>query len=231
MGGGALKQYLPLAGMPILARTLAAFESSVVVHAIVVVVPPGDESRCRAVAVDPYGWKKVVAIVPGGATRQESVAYGIDAAGAAASIVVVHDAARPLVSEDLIRRVVEAAGTSGAALAALPIVDTVKRTGGDGGLIATVDRDGLWAAQTPQAFRAGVFRDAVARARADGFVGTDDVNLVERLGLPVTLVEGEPGNFKITRAEDLARAEEILAMRSARAARRADTGRARRRPS
>jgi 2-C-methyl-D-erythritol 4-phosphate cytidylyltransferase len=231
LGGGLSKQYLPLAGMPILARTLAAFESSAVIHAIVVVAPPGDETRCRTVAVEPYGWTKILAIVPGGAARQESVARGLDAAGADASIVVVHDAARPLVSEELIRRVVEAAAVSGAALAALPVVDTLKRGGGDGGMIATVDREGLWAAQTPQAFRAGVFRDAVARARADGFVGTDDASLVERLGLPVTLVEGEPENFKITRAEDLARAEDILAMRSARAARPADRGRARRRPS
>ena len=140
-------------------------------------------------------------------------------------------AARPLVSDELIRRVVEAAVASGAALAALPVVDTLKRRGGDGGMIATVDREGLWAAQTPQAFRAEWFRDAVARARADGFVGTDDASLVERLGLPVTLVEGEPENFKMTRAEDLARAEDVLAMRSARAARPADRGRARRRPS
>lgn len=232
LGGGLSKQYLPLAGMPILARTLAAFESSAVIQAIVVVVPPGDETRCRAVAVEPYGWTKVLAIVPGGAARQESVARGLDAAGTDASIVVVHDAARPLVSDELIRRVVEAAVVSGAALAALPVVDTLKRrSGGDGGMIATVDREGLWAAQTPQAFRAGLFRDAVARARADGFVGTDDASLVERLGLPVTLVEGEPENFKITRAEDLARAEDILTMRSARAARPADMGRARQRPS
>jgi 2-C-methyl-D-erythritol 4-phosphate cytidylyltransferase len=217
--------------MPVLARTLAAFEASAVIRAIVVVVPPGDETRCRAVAVEPYGWEKILAIVAGGAARQESVARGLDAAGADASIVVVHDAARPLVSDALIRRVVEAAVASGAALAALPVVDTLKRRGGDGGVIATVDREGLWAAQTPQAFRAGLFRDAVARARTDGFVGTDDASLVERLGLPVTLVEGEPENFKITRAEDLARAEDILAMRSARAARPADMGRARRRPS
>lgn len=231
MGGGPPKQYLPLAGMPVLARTLAAFEASNVIRAIVVVVPPGDETRCRAVAVEPYGWTKILAIVPGGATRQESVARGLDAAGADASIVVVHDAARPLVSDELIRRVVEAAVASGAALAALPVVDTLKRRGGDGGMIATVDREGLWAAQTPQAFRAEWFRDAVARARADRFVGTDDASLVERLGLPVTLVEGEPENFKMTRAEDLARAEDVLAMRSARAARPADRGRARRRPS
>ncbi|WP_348265400.1 2-C-methyl-D-erythritol 4-phosphate cytidylyltransferase, partial [Salmonella enterica] len=89
---------------------------------------------------------------------------------------------------------VRAARVSGAALAALPIVDTLKRRIGDHGAITTVDRDGFWAAQTPQAFRAGLFREAVTRARTDGFVGTDDASLVERLGAPVTLVEGEPEN-------------------------------------
>ncbi|MFZ5877147.1 MAG: 2-C-methyl-D-erythritol 4-phosphate cytidylyltransferase [Nitrospirota bacterium] len=218
LGGGSPKQYLPLAGMPVLARTLAAFDSSAEIHAIVVVAPPGDESRCRAVAIAPYGWRKILAVVPGGAARQDSVARGLDAAGADASIIVVHDAARPLVSDDLIRRVVRAARVSGAALAALPIVDTLKRRIGDHGAITTVDRDGFWAAQTPQAFRAGLFREAVTRARTDGFVGTDDASLVERLGAPVTLVEGEPENFKITRPEDLARAEEILTLRAARPA-------------
>jgi 2-C-methyl-D-erythritol 4-phosphate cytidylyltransferase len=231
LGGGAPKQYVPLAGMPVLARTLAAFEASGAIQAIVVVAPPGDESRCRAIAVEPYGWKKILAVVPGGAARQESVARGLDAAGADASIVVVHDAARPLVSDDLIRRVVRAAGVSGAALAALPVVDTLKRKVGDGNVITTVDRDGLWAAQTPQAFRAALFREAVTRARADGFIGTDDASLVERLGVPVTLVEGDPENFKITRREDLARAEEILAMRSARAAGPAERARPERCPS
>ncbi|MFZ5863995.1 MAG: 2-C-methyl-D-erythritol 4-phosphate cytidylyltransferase [Nitrospirota bacterium] len=229
LGGAAPKQYVALAGMPMLARTLAAFESSAVIRAVVVVAPPGDETRCRAVAIDPYGWKKILAVVPGGAARQESVARGLDAVGADASIVVVHDAARPLVSDDLIRRVVDAARASGAAVAAIPIVDTLKRRIGD--LTATVDREGLWAAQTPQAFRAELLREAVARARADGFTGTDDAALVERLGRPVTLVAGEPENFKITRSEDLTRAEEIVAMRTARAARQAERRRPVRRSS
>jgi 2-C-methyl-D-erythritol 4-phosphate cytidylyltransferase len=210
LGGGSPKQYLHLAGMPVLARTLAVFDASTAIDDIVVVVPPGDESRCRDTAVEPYGWKKTRAIVPGGATRQDSVARGLDAVGADAAIVVVHDAARPLVTGDLIRRVVAAAAATGAAIAALPVVDTLKRRVGDKGLVTTVDREGLWTAQTPQAFRVGLLRDAVARARADGFVGTDDASLVERLGVPVALVEGEASNFKITRAEDLGRAEEIL---------------------
>jgi 2-C-methyl-D-erythritol 4-phosphate cytidylyltransferase len=225
--GGSPKQYLPLAGMPVLARTLAVLESSPVIDGIVVVVRHGEEARCRAVAVDPYGWQKIRAIVPGGLTRQDSVAHGLDAVGPEASIVMVHDAARPLVTDDLIRRVVEAAVASGAAVAALPVVDTLKRRVGAHGLVTTVDREGLWTAQTPQAFRAGLFRDAVARARADRFVGTDDASLVERLGCAVTLVEGEPMNFKITRAEDLPRAEEFLAMSPDRKADQGRSGRVR----
>ena len=211
LGGPSPKQFLPLGGQPILARTLAVFDAVPAVDHVVVVVPPGAEARCRATVVEPYGFTKVQAIVPGGGLRQESVARGLDAIGDDASIVVVHDAARPLVTYDLVRRVVEAAGSSGAAVAALPVVDTLKRLAGRDGLVTTVDREGLWTAQTPQAFRAAAFRDAVARAVADGFVGTDDASLVERLGLPVTLVEGEPFNFKITRAEDVSLAEELLA--------------------
>lgn len=216
LGAPSPKQFLPLSGQPILARTLAVFDAVAAVEHVVLVVPPGDEARCRTIAVDPYGFTKVRAIVPGGGVRQESVARGLAAMGDDASIVVVHDAARPLVTGDLVQRVIEAAAASGAAVAALRVVDTLKREVGRNDVVTTVDRDGLWTAQTPQAFRAAAFRDAMKQALADGFVGTDDASLVERLGLPVTLVNGEPFNFKITRAEDIALAEELLAtLRSA----------------
>lgn len=187
------------------------FEGSTVIDHIVVAVPPGDEGRCRDEVVDRYGFAKVRAIVPGGSTRQESVARGLDAVGGDASMVVIHDAARPLVTDELIQRVVGHAEASGAAVAALRVVDTLKRSTAGDSMVTTVDREGLWTAQTPQAFRVTVFREAVSRAITDGFVGTDDASLVERLGLPVTLVEGEPLNFKITRAQDMALAEELFA--------------------
>jgi 2-C-methyl-D-erythritol 4-phosphate cytidylyltransferase len=212
LGGAAPKQYLPLAGVPI-------------IDAVVVVVPPGDESRCRCEAVEPYGFVKVRAIVPGGASRQESVARGLDAVEDDASYVVVHDAARPLVSEGLIRRVVEAAAMTGAALAAVPVTDTLKRRVAAGGMLTTVDREGLWAAQTPQAFRTSLLREALARAATEGFVGTDDASVVERLGAAVALVEGEAFNLKITRAEDLVLAEELFARLSDPSARMAPQGR------
>lgn len=209
LGATSPKQFLPLSGVPLLARTLAVFDAVSVVDHVVVVVPPGDEARCREV-VDRHGFTKVRAIVPGGRVRQESVALGLDAIGDDAAIVVIHDAARPLVTSGLIQRVVAAAEASGAAVAALRVVDTLKRPTGHDGAVTTVDRDGLWAAQTPQAFRAALFREAVKRAVAEGFVGTDDASLVERLGVPVRLVEGEALNFKITCAQDFSVAEALL---------------------
>jgi 2-C-methyl-D-erythritol 4-phosphate cytidylyltransferase len=212
IGGARPKQFLPLAGVPMLARTLAAFQSSDDIDAIVVVVPAGEETSCRDDIVARYGVSKATRIVAGGASRQASVAAGLRALGADASIVVIHDAARPFVTAGLIRRVLAAAESSGAAIAALPVVDTLKRRSPDGRGLATVEREGLWAAQTPQAFRRDLIVEACARAAADGFLGTDDASLVERLGHPVTLVEGDPSNLKITRAGDLRVAEDVVAV-------------------
>jgi 2-C-methyl-D-erythritol 4-phosphate cytidylyltransferase len=125
--------------------------------------------------------------------------------------VVIHDAARPLVTGSLVQRVVEVARVSGAAVAALRVVDTLKRRTEGDGMVTTVDRENLWVAQTPQAFRVEVFREAVTRATVDHFIGTDDASLVERLGIHVSLVDGEPFNFKITRPQDVLLAEELLA--------------------
>lgn len=211
MGGERPKQFLPLAGSPMLAKTLGVFQRAPAVDEIVVMVPPGEEAYCRETIVDRFGFSKVRAVLAGGATRQASVAAGLSVLGREVSIVVIHDGARPFVSEDLIARVIEAARTTGAAIAALPIVDTLKQS--QGGRAVTVEREGLWAAQTPQAFRREVICAAVERALADGFGGTDDAALVERLGLPVVLVEGHPANFKITRTRDLEMAEEMAAVR------------------
>jgi len=163
-------------------------------------VPPGDEEYCQSRVVEPYRLSKVSRVVAGGETRQASVACGLERTSA--SMVVIHDAARPFVTPDLIRRVVEAAAVSGAAIAAVPITDTMKRRGQDPALLDTVDREGLWAAQTPQAFLRSVLVDALTRANAEGFVATDDAGLVERLGLPVAIVQGHPMNVKITTVED-----------------------------
>jgi 2-C-methyl-D-erythritol 4-phosphate cytidylyltransferase len=126
--------------------------------------------------------------------------------------VAVHDAARPLVRPEDVSRVVAAARESGAALLAVPLTDTVKRVQG-GLVVETPPREECWAAQTPQVFRVDLLREALAKATAAGFLGTDDAQLVERLGVPVRVVRGDPSNFKVTHAEDLLRAERVLAAR------------------
>ena len=209
LGNARPKQFLALAGTPILAKTISIFESSPLIRDIILVVPPGEESYSQEEIVKRYSLFKVKRIVPGGETRQASVAAGVAAMAEDISLVLIHDAARPFVPHEVIQRVVDAAAVAGAAVAAIPIADTLKRplTGGEGAV--TVDREGLWAAQTPQAFRTNVLVAALERAAADEYTGTDDASLVERLGHPVILVEGHPCNLKITTTEDFEYAERL----------------------
>ena len=215
MGSLRPKQFLPLGNMPLLAKTLAVFQSFPLIDEIVLITPPGDEDACRKEIVERYGLSKVTRIVPGGASRQESVASGLRAVASDVSLVLIHDAARPFVTADLIRRVLESAASSGAAIAAIPVVDTLKRRSSASAGALTMERDGVWAAQTPQAFHRSLLVQAFEQAAADGFTGTDDASLVERLGHPVTLVDGHPANIKITTAEDLEFAEDLAAARLA----------------
>src|SRR5262249_43820278 len=142
------------------------------------------------------------AVVGGGPTRQESVRLALDAAPHGVRMVVVHDAVRPFITRELVDAVLAAAGADGAAICALPVAETVKRVR-DGLVETTVDRAGLWAVQTPQAFRAEILREAHDKARRDGVAGTDDAMLVERLGHRVRVVPGLAGNVKITTPDDL----------------------------
>ena len=204
MGGRTPKQFLRVGRAPILAMTLRHFAGHPAIAAIVIAAPAAHVSRTRALV----GGRRrpVVSVVAGGTTRQESVWCALQAAPAEAEIVVVHDAVRPFISRALIDAVVAAAAEGGAAVCALPIAETVKRVR-DGVVEATVERAGLWAVQTPQAFRAALLREAHEKARRDGVVGTDDAMLVERLGHPVRVVPGLAGNVKITTPEDLRRAQ------------------------
>jgi 2-C-methyl-D-erythritol 4-phosphate cytidylyltransferase len=161
----------------------------------------------------------VAAVVAGGAERQASVACGLRAVPAAATVILVHDGVRPCVTPALVSRVAAAARTDGAAIAALPVAETLKQ-GADGWVRTTVSREGVWAVQTPQAFRADLLREAHRRAAADGVLGTDEAALVERLGVPVRLVPGLPGNVKITRPDDLPLARALLRGRRRAAGRR-----------
>lgn len=201
---GVAKQWLTLAGETVLRRSARALAGCPLVDEIVAVVPAGDEARGLA---ELSGLGKPARAVAGGPARADSVRNGLDAAEDAA-LVLVHDAARPFASPTLAGRVAEAAARDGAALAAVPVTDTVKRAAGeDAPLVAeTLDRRVLWLAQTPQGFRRDLLLRAYAAAGAEASGATDECALVERLGAPVTLVPGEPGNFKITGPEDVERA-------------------------
>ncbi len=202
---GSPKQFALLGGRRVLDWSLAAFEEHPRVAEIVLVLP--DEALGPRFAA---AFPKIQAVVRGGARRQDSVLAGFSMLDRhRTDIVLVHDGARPLVSEALIRRVVREAAAHGAAVPALPLEDTIKEAV-DGRIVRTVDRSGLFRAQTPQGFAFDVLEEALRRAAADGFAGTDDASLVERLGRAVALVPGEPRNIKITTIEDLKWAEEFL---------------------
>lgn len=206
---GRKKPQIALAGRPVLGWTLDVFERLPAVRGVVVAVPQEDVATWRRRL---RGYRKVKAVVAGGAERQASVQQALEAVPAEVAWILVHDGVRPCITPDLARRVLDVAGEHGAAIAALPVSETLKR-GVDEWVKETVDRTGLWAIQTPQAFRASLLREAHRRAAAEGIWATDDAALVEWLGAPVRLVPGLPGNVKITRPEDLRLARALLAGR------------------
>ncbi len=211
MGAPLSKAYLPLGDRPLLLHSIITFEASTMVDAYVVVAPPEEAAFCR-VLLAPYCLQKLAAVVPGGISRQDSAAAGARALSEEFGLVVVHDAARPLLSVGLLDGAVRrAAGHPGAALVvAVPVKDTVKMVDSSGVVRETPAREGLWIAQTPQIFRRDLLLRAYAEAERDGFAGTDDASLVERLGVPVEIYRGSYDNFKVTTPEDLRIAEVIL---------------------
>ncbi|MEE8219974.1 MAG: 2-C-methyl-D-erythritol 4-phosphate cytidylyltransferase [bacterium] len=203
------KQFLPLGDRPLLVHTLQRLSDSPLIETVVVVVPADWVAKARSELIEPYGLAKVGAVVAGGAERQDSVAAGLEALGPEVDLVVVHDGVRPFVTEAMVADVVEAARAAGAAVAAIPVAETVKRVA-DGAVVETVSRDGLYRVQTPQAFRREVLAEALERARAEGVVATDEAALVERFGWPVRVVAGSAVNLKVTSPEDWSLAESIL---------------------
>ena len=203
MGKGIPKQYLPLAGIPILVHTLQAFQRSPVVDEIFLAVPEGDIPEVRQAIVVKYDLSKVGLILPGGRERQDSVRNALQHVSDEHGIVVIHDAVRPFVSGDLIGRAVAAAREFGAITVGVPVKDTVKEVTAEGWVKKTVTREGLWLTQTPQAFRRPIIIAAYKKAAAEGFYGTDDASLVERMEIPVRMIPGESDNIKVTTPEDL----------------------------
>jgi 2-C-methyl-D-erythritol 4-phosphate cytidylyltransferase/2-C-methyl-D-erythritol 2,4-cyclodiphosphate synthase len=202
-GDARPKQTLVLAGRPILQRSVDVFLQSDLIADIVVALP--SELAAHPPAYLAHDTKPLT-IVEGGRRRQDSVALAFARISSRADVVVIHDAARPLVTGALIERTVEAAAATGAAIAAVRASDTVKRAGPSGEIVGTLPRDEIFLAQTPQAFRVSVLRDALALQQE----GTDEAALAERAGHLVRLVEGDSRNLKITTPEDLAMAERLL---------------------
>lgn len=209
VGGEELKQFRWVAGKPMLLHSVQAFMQRPDVGMVVVVLP-------QRYAGDPPPWlfqcdvdRLLVSI--GGRTRSESVANGLDDLPDDAQVVLVHDAARPLVGPDTIDRVVTAVRAGRSVVAALPVVDTLKEVDESGRITRTVDRERLWRAQTPQGFPRQVIVDAHRRARKERVSATDDAALLERLGVPVYVVRGSERALKVTEAADFARVDALFA--------------------
>lgn len=195
------KLWVEVAGRPLIAWTLSALGAAQVADHLVVVAPETRHGELRRLASIASRWEVVVC--EGGEHRQDSVRAGLEHTPEC-DVVAVHDGARPGVSGRLLREVVDTARDSGGATAAVPLVDSLKRVDAEGVVVETVDRAGLWAVQTPQAFAADVLREAHRRAAADGVMADDDAALVERLGQRVRVVEGDRRNLKVTHDADLA---------------------------
>jgi 2-C-methyl-D-erythritol 4-phosphate cytidylyltransferase len=211
--GGATKPLLELAGAPMLRHALTPFLEVADVVAVVVALPARD-------AAAPPAWLAALAprvrVVAGGVERGDSVRLALAAAPAEASVVLVHDAARPLLTRALVERCIESAAAGHSVIAAVPVTDTIQEVDADGRIVATPDRRRLRSAQTPQAFPRAVLEAAHARAAAEGRASTDDAALVAGYGGVVSVIEGETENLKVTHAADLVVAEALLLRRTGR---------------
>jgi 2-C-methyl-D-erythritol 4-phosphate cytidylyltransferase len=206
LGGKVLKQFLQLDGKPILYHTLLKFERCDLVGDVVIVAPEDWLLYVVQDIVDRFRVTKVRKVIPGGKERQDSVYTGLRAVEGDPSVIVIHDGVRPFVRVEQLTRVIEAARDTGAAILATRPKDTIKR-GDTQRVHETYVRDALWAAQTPQAFHRDLITQAHETAAKEDYYATDDAALVERLGHPVTVVEGDETNIKITTEADLRLAE------------------------
>ncbi|HIE43335.1 MAG TPA: 2-C-methyl-D-erythritol 4-phosphate cytidylyltransferase [Candidatus Omnitrophica bacterium] len=204
------KQFLPIGGKPILAHTLLNLNRIPDVDSIIVVVNEGRIRWCREKVVNRFGIEKVKKVIKGGSTRQQSVSNGLKSLEESTRIVVIHDGARPFITVDILRRVVDKAKRYGAAICAIPVQDTLKKVADNTQVESTSNRNSLWLVQTPQAFLSSLLLKAYEKALTDGYEGTDDSAVVERLPHPVKIVEGSPLNIKVTTPQDLILAEAIL---------------------
>jgi 2-C-methyl-D-erythritol 4-phosphate cytidylyltransferase len=211
LGARVPKAFVGLAGLPLFIRSLRTLLDAPSIGSVAIVVPAAELREAQRLA-DAHGpWRCAIAVAAGGAQRQDSVRAGLAVVDPAAELIAIHDAARPFASPAVIEAVVAAAARHGAAIAAAPVTDTLKRVDAGGIIETTLPRERMWSAQTPQAFRAALIRDAHRQGAATGGTATDDAVLVERLGARVFVVPSSADNRKITTPEDLRWAEWRLA--------------------
>jgi len=204
------KQYLLLDGKPVLVHTLLRLQQHALINEILLVVPEQDRSFVVEHIEKPYRLTKIREVIAGGKERQDSVRKGLARVGDDCDIIVVHDGVRPFVAEETLSQVICAALRFGAAIAGVPVTDTVKQSDGAGNISRTLNREALWLAQTPQAFQRRILQEAYLKAAEEGFHGTDDASLVEHLGIPVKLIPGSYRNIKIKTPDDLVLAGAFL---------------------
>ncbi len=207
LGKSTPKALVPVAGIPLLVRTLRVFVSLNLTHNAVVVIPESHRDAFRDALLPHFPG---IRLVDGGEARQDSVRLGIDALNSDTEICVIHDAARLFIAPAVIQAAIDAAAEMGAATVAIPSIDTILIEDGHGFLKETPDRRQLWACQTPQVFRTEIIRRAHERALTEAMEVTDDATLVKRCGYPVKLIEGSPLNFKLTTPTDLQIAEALI---------------------
>ncbi len=212
MGGEINKQYRPLLSRPVLAYSIDVFEALAYVDEIVVVAHPDEVNYCQSEVIEKYGYRKVSRVIPGGAERQDSVWAGLKSLGPDTDYVAVHDGARPLVTRNLIDRLLAAASEWGAAIPGVMARDTLKMVDRDGFVGHTMDRSVVAMIQTPQIFQYQELLKAYDCAYQDDLLGTDDASLFEIYIGRVKVVPGEVNNIKMTTAEDLLIAEALLRM-------------------
>jgi 2-C-methyl-D-erythritol 4-phosphate cytidylyltransferase len=210
MGAGKNKLLLELNSIPVFIHSLKVFEEDELCEGIILAIHPQDEAEFNSL-LKKHEVKKVLELVPGGEERQDSI-YNALKTVKKDGIILVHDAARPFITKEHIHTLLEAAQETGAAIIGVRAKDTMKTVRGDV-VMETVERSSLWAVQTPQAFRFSLLLSAYEQAEKDGFTGTDDSSLVERISHPVTMVEGDYDNIKLTTQEDLFFAQAILQKR------------------
>jgi 2-C-methyl-D-erythritol 4-phosphate cytidylyltransferase len=210
---GLRKPLLEIEGKSLLEHAAASFDACRAVTRLVIVAQARDHDAISKLAQVKGAFAKLTRLVEGGATRSDSVRAGVAAAGTEIRLVAIHDAARPLVTPKIITAAIDLAAREGAALVALPVTDTIKRADPEGRSAKTLERAGLWSAQTPQVFVRQQFQELLERAAADGFTPTDDAALFEHYCGPVPISPGDPSNLKITCPADLDLATALFARR------------------